>query len=70
MHYGLSPNKLRFPIYSKVYPEEFLYFILKYVYESNDIKLEKLNIHEKKSIQLSELEMRRFYINNLLDSET
>lgn len=69
MHYGISPNKLRFPIYSKVYPEEFLYFILKYVYESDDIKLEKLNIHDKKSIQLSELEMRRFYINNLLDSE-
>ena len=64
----LDPQ-LRFPIYSKVYPEEFLYFILKYVYESDDIKLEKLNIHDKKSIQLSELEMRRFYINNLLDSE-
>lgn len=69
MHYGINSNKLRFPICSKVYPEEFLYFILKYVYESDDVNLEKLNLHEKKCVQLSDLERKKIYINNLLDSD-
>lgn len=67
LHYGLTSNKMRIPIYSKFYPEEFLYFILKYVYESDDIRLEKLNLIENKDAELSEIELKRFYLNNKLN---
>lgn len=68
LHYGLTNNKMRIPIYSKIYPEEFVYFILKYVYESDDTRLEKLNLKENKIIELSEIELKRFYLNNKLDN--
>lgn len=68
LHYGYTDNKLRFPLYSKVYPEEFLYFILKYVYLSDDDRLENLNLGENKNIELSDLELKRFFLNNKLDS--
>lgn len=69
LHYGINEDKIRFPIYSKVYPEEFVYFILKYVYESDDERLEKLNLKEAKSKELEDFEMNRFYLNNILDSK-
>lgn len=69
LHYGINKDKIRFPIYSKVYPEEFVYFVLKYVYDSDDDRIENLNLKEPKSIELENSEMKRIYINNMLDSE-
>lgn len=68
LHYGINSDKLRLPVYSKVYPEEFVYFILKYVYESDDDNLEKLDLNVSKNIELSELELKRFYLNNTLNN--
>ncbi len=69
LHYGLTSDKLRIPIYSKVYPEEFVYFILKYVYESDDKNLESLNLNVSKNAELSELELQRFYLQNTLNAK-
>ncbi len=70
MHLGIESDYLRFPLYSKVYPEEFIYFILKYIYKSDDEGLEKLDLSAYKKIELSNEELKRFYINNKLDSNT
>lgn len=68
LHYGLTHDKMRLPIYSKVYPEEFIYFILKYVYESDDDNLEDFNLNKNKNAELSEKELKRFYLSNIFDN--
>lgn len=64
LHYGITHDKMRLPIYSKVYPEEFVYFILKYVYGSDDNNLENLSLNENKNVELSEKELKKFYLSN------
>lgn len=69
LHFGLDNSQIRFPILSKIYPHEFLYFILKYGYESDAAGLEKLDLSNDKKIQLSEQEQKRVYISNVFNGQ-
>ena len=65
-HFHLSyiQNDLRLPISSKIYPEEFLFIVLKYIYCSTDSRNKNLRINSKKISTLTNDELKLFYIKN------
>lgn len=63
MHVGLSNDKLRIPFFTYLYPNEFIYLILKYMYKNSDEKLlciSEFNIGKRVST-LSSNEIERLY---------
>lgn len=63
-HFGIKNETLRFPSQSKWYPEEFVFFVLKYIYGSEEGGLNNLSFINNKKSELSECEEKRIFIHN------
>ena len=63
MHMGLKSTDFRFPVYSYLYPNEFVYLILKYIYTDDDSKLKSIASFAKNNriIKLTKTEKEKFF---------
>lgn len=60
MHIGVFEYSVRLPLETAIYPNDFLYFIFKYIYHIDEDKLTKLDCPFKKNKMLTEKELLKF----------
>ena len=63
MHIGLRDNDFRLPVYGIIYPNEFIYFILKYVYKDVDSSLSLIAEFDlnRRTSKLTGLEIEKIF---------
>ncbi|HPX45925.1 MAG TPA: DUF2290 domain-containing protein [Bacteroidales bacterium] len=64
MHLGLRDNIFRIPVYTYIYPYEFIYIILKHYYQNPYDSLEKLlvDLNKNRESTLSKLELSGMFL--------
>lgn len=56
LHIGIDKNEFRIPVQTIIYPKEFIYFVLKYIYHEDSEFLKLINLANSKNNLLTVIE--------------
>ncbi len=59
LHIGIDKNNFRIPVSTIIYPIEFIYFILKYIYHEDSKFIELITLHNEKESILTDNEINK-----------
>lgn len=59
LHIGIDKNEFRIPVQTIIYPKEFIYFILKYIYHEDSKFTSLISLNNKKEILLTDKEINK-----------
>ena len=59
LHIGIDKNEFRIPVQTIIYPKEFIYFILKYIYHEDSKFTSLISLNNEKEILLTDKEINK-----------